>query len=162
MRFAEKRVAVGVLAYFARLYDANYRDAQEHDRPGQVIFFDGARVTLEAHIAEYPAEQHDTLRRVLSLGDWWKPDRSICLTSSTDTVQKHIKLRNRPHESVEIMVHRFRLIDAEFRRLAERDPRVMIINRDNMEFHERAHLLKIIEAAGLPPFEEIAYEVVEK
>ena len=46
--------AVGVTEYFARLYDANYRDAAEHDGPGRVIFFEGARITLEAHMAEYP------------------------------------------------------------------------------------------------------------
>lgn len=156
------RNAVGVTTYFARLYDANYRDAEEHDRPGRVIFFEGARITLEAHIAEYPPEEHVALRQVLPKGDWWKPDRVICLTSSTDTIEKHIKRRSRPHEGVDIMVQRFRLIDAEFRRLAKQDPTVVIINRDNMEFHERQHLLKIIEAAGLPPFDEIPYEDVER
>ena len=155
------RNAVGVTEYFARLYDANYRDAEEHDRPGRVIFFEGARITLEAHIAEYPPEVHDALRQVLPIGDWWKPDRVICLTSSTDTVEKHIKHRNRPHESVEIMVHRFRLIDAEFRRLAAQDPSAVIINRDNMEFHDRSHLVRIIESAGLPMFEAIPNEIRE-
>jgi deoxyadenosine/deoxycytidine kinase len=155
------RNAVGVTAYFGRLYDANYRDAMDHDRPGRVIFFEGARITLEAHIAEYPAEEHAALRRVLSVGDWWSPDRIICLTSSTDTIEKHIKQRNRPHESVEVMVRRFRVIDAEFRRLAMQDPAAVIINRDGMEFHERRDLMSIIETARLPMFEEIAYEAVE-
>src|SRR3954463_11727188 len=50
--------AVGVTEYFARLYDANYRDAAKHDHPGKVIFFEGARITLEAHIAEYPRAVH--------------------------------------------------------------------------------------------------------
>lgn len=154
------RNAVGVTEYFARLYDANYRDATEHDRPGRVIFFEGARVTLEAHIAEYPAAEHEALRRVLAIGDWWKPDRIICLTSSTDTIEKHIKQRNRPHESVEMMVHRFRLIDAEFRRLAALDPSTVVINRDSMEFHERRDLVEIVRAAGLPMFPEIPYHVV--
>ena len=40
-----------------------------HDAPDQVIFFEGARITLEAHMAEYPAEDHDALRQVLSIGD---------------------------------------------------------------------------------------------
>ena len=155
------RNAVGVTEYFARLYDANYRDAEEHDRPGRVIFFEGARMTLEAHIAEYPVEVHDALRQVLPIGDWWKPDRIICLTSSTDTVEKHIKHRNRTHESVEIMVHRFRLIDAEFRRLAAQNPSAVIINRDNMEFHDRSHLVRIIEDAGLPMFPDIPYRELE-
>jgi deoxyadenosine/deoxycytidine kinase len=154
------RNAVGVTAYFARLYDANYRDAMEHDRPGRVIFFEGARITLEAHIAEYPREEHDALRAVLAIGDWWNPDRVICLTSSTDTIEKHIKQRNRPHESVEMMVHRFRLIDAEFRRLAATSPNTIVINRDNMEFHERADLVRIIQTTRLPMFKEIAYEVI--
>ena len=48
------RNAVAVTEYFARLYDANYRDAADHDRAGRVIFFEGARITLEAHLAEYP------------------------------------------------------------------------------------------------------------
>src|SRR6185436_7048618 len=34
------RNAVGVTAYFAALYDANYRDAAEHDRPGRVIMIE--------------------------------------------------------------------------------------------------------------------------
>lgn len=155
------RNPVGVTAYFGALYDANYRDALEHDRAGRVIFFEGARITLEAHIAEYPVEEHEALRRVLAIGDWWQPDRIICLTSSTDTIEKHIKQRNRPHESVEIMVHRFRLIDAEFRRLASLDTNTAIINRDNMEFHERADLIRVIQAADLPMFNAIPYEQIE-
>jgi energy-coupling factor transporter ATP-binding protein EcfA2 len=63
------RNPVGVTAYFARLYDANYRDAADTDRPGKVIFFEGARITLEAHIAEYPPEYHAELRKVLAIGD---------------------------------------------------------------------------------------------
>ena len=54
--------AVGVTEYFARLYDANYRDAALHDGPNRVIFFEGARITLEAHMAEYPPEDHPALR----------------------------------------------------------------------------------------------------
>jgi deoxyadenosine/deoxycytidine kinase len=155
------RNAVGVTAYFGHLYDANYRDAMEHDRPGRVIFFEGARITLEAHIAEYPAVEYAALRRVLSIGDWWEPDRVICLTSSTDTIEKHIKQRNRPHESVAVMVRRFRMIDAEFRRLAAENPNTVVINRDNMEFHERADLMRIIEAAGLPMFTEVEYRILD-
>src|SRR5438128_12643768 len=90
--------AVGVTEYFALLYDANYRDAAKHDRPGKVIFFEGARITLEAHIAEYPPESHAGLRKVLAIGDAWNPDRVIVLTSNTDTIEKHIRHRNRPHE----------------------------------------------------------------
>ena len=107
------RNPVGVTAYFGELYDANYRDAAAHDGPDKVIFFEGARITLEAHIPEYPADSHDELRRVLAIGDHWHPDRVIVLTSSTDTIEKHIRLRNRPHEAAENMVRRFRLIDAE-------------------------------------------------
>lgn len=159
---AEGRNPVGVTAYFAWLYDANYRDAKENDRPGKVIFFEGARITLEAHIAEYPAEAHEELRGVLSIGDSWNPDRIIVLTSSTDTIEKHIRLRNRPHEEAENMVRRFRLIDAEFRRLAPRYPNAVVINRDGMEFHERDGLTAIIEAAGLPMFREIPYEEMDR
>ena len=57
----EGRNPVGVTAYFAALYDANYRDAAD-DGQGKVIFFEGARITLEAHIAEYPADVQDELR----------------------------------------------------------------------------------------------------
>src|ERR687891_1569927 len=78
---AQGRNAVGVTTYFARLYDANYRDAAERDGPGKVIFFEGARITLEAHIAEYPAQCHAELRRVLAIGDAWNPDRIVVLTS---------------------------------------------------------------------------------
>ena len=155
-----ERNPVGVTAYFGALYDANYRDAAEHDRPGKVIFFEGARITLEAHIAEYPGQYHDDLRKVLSVGDTWNPDRIIVLTSSTDTVEKHIRLRNRPHETAENMVRRFRLIDAEFRRLAPRYPNAIVINRDGKEFHDREGLEYIIEAAGLPPFTEVPYEQI--
>jgi deoxyadenosine/deoxycytidine kinase len=155
---AAGRNAVGVTKYFAQLYDANYRDAARHDAPGRVIFFEGARITLEAHIAEYPDEVHDALRNVLGIGDWWEPDCVIVLTSSTDTIEKHIRMRNRSFEEVANMVRRFRLIDAEFRRLAPLYPNTIVFNRDNHEFHERRDLLRIIEAAGLPMFEEIPYE----
>ncbi len=150
--------AVGVTEYFARLYDANYRDAAENDRPDKVIFFEGARITLEAHIAEYPEQHHDTLRALLSIGDPWNPDKTIVLTSSIDTIEKHIRLRNRPHEGAENMVRRFRLIDAEFRRLAPNYGNTIVINRDSREFHERDGLIGIIEIAGLPMFPEIPYK----
>ena len=149
--------AVGVTEYFARLYDANYRDAAGHDGPGKVIFFEGARITLEAHMAEYPGEEHKALREVLAIGDGWNPDRVIVLTSSTDTIEKHIRLRNRDHEDVENMVRRFRLIDGEFRRLARTYPNTVLINRDSKEFHERQGLVDIITQAGLPMFAEIPY-----
>jgi deoxyadenosine/deoxycytidine kinase len=152
------RNAVGVTEYFARVYDANYRDAAAHDAPGKVIFFEGARITLEAHIAEYPRAVHNELRKVLALGDAWNLDRVIVLTSSTDTIEKHIRMRNRPHETAENMVRRFRLIDAEFRRLAPGYPNTVVIDRDGMEFHDRRGLLDIIRAAGLPAFAEIPYE----
>ncbi len=149
--------AVGVTEYFARLYDANYRHAARHDSPDQVIFFEGARITLEAHMAEYASEDHDALRQVLSIGDWWNPEKVIVLTSSTGTIEKHIKLRNREHEEVENMVRRFRLIDSEFRRLAPLYPNTIVIDRDSKEFHERSGLVDIIEMAGLPMFNEIPY-----
>ena len=156
------RNPVGVTAYFAALYDANYRDAADHDRPGRVIFFEGARITLEAHIAEYPAEQHAELRKVLAIGDAWNPDRVIVLTSNTDTVEKHIRQRNRPHESAENMVRRFTLIDHEFRRLAPHYPNTVVVNRDNMEFHGRLGLKAIVEAAGLPMFREVPYARIDR
>ncbi|MFM8534605.1 MAG: hypothetical protein ACKOEC_13660 [Acidimicrobiia bacterium] len=149
--------AIGVTEYFARLYDANYRDAALHDGPRRVIFFEGSRLTLEAHMAEYPPEDHAALRDVLSIGDAWNPDTTIVLTSSTDTIEKHIRQRNRDHEDVENMVRRFRLIDAEFRRLAPSYPNTILIDRDSKEFHERSGLLEIIRVAGLPMFEYIAY-----
>jgi hypothetical protein len=94
---------------------------------------------------------------VLSIGDWWNPERTIVLTSSVDTIEKHIRLRSRPHETAENMVRRFRLIDGEFRRLAPDYPNTVLINRDGMEFHTRQGLLDVIERAGLPMFEEIPY-----
>lgn len=156
------RNPVGVTAYFAWLYDANYRDAAGHDAPDKVIFFEGARLTLEAHLAEYPKEVHAELRNVLTIGDRWNPDKVIVLTSSTDTIDKHIRLRNRPYEPVANMIRRFRLIDAEFRRLAPLYPNTVLINRDGKEFHDRAGLLEIIRLAGLPPFREIPYEQIER
>jgi thymidylate kinase len=149
--------AVGVTEYFARLYDANYQDAAQHDSPAKVIFFEGARITLEAHMAEYAAEDHDALREVLSIGDAWNPEKVIVLTSSTSTIEKHIRQRNREHEEVENMVRRFRLIDSEFRRLAPLYPNTIVIDRDSKEFHERSGLLEIISMAGLPLFAEIPY-----
>jgi deoxyadenosine/deoxycytidine kinase len=148
---------VGVTAYFGQLYDANYRDAQDHDEPGRVIFFEGARITLEAHIAEYPEQYHEELRKTLSIGDAWNPDRTIVLTSSSATIEKHILLRNRPFEVAENMVRRFRLIDKEFRRLAPLYPNTVVIDRDSLEFHERSGLLQIILAARLPMFKDIPY-----
>lgn len=158
---AAGRNPVGVTAYFARLYDANYRDAARHDQPSRVMFIEGSRLTLEAHIAEYPAAYHARLREVLSIGDHWNPDRTIVLTSHTDTIEKHIRLRNRASENVEQMVERFRLIDEAFRRLAPRYPNTVLFNRDHREFHSRESLLEIIEAAQLPAFEEVIYEVID-
>ena len=156
------RNPVGVTAYFAALYDANYRDAADRDRPDRVTFFEGARITLEAHIAEYPEEYHADLRKVLAIGDRWNPDRVIVLTSSAATIEKHIRHRNRPHELAENMVRRFRLIDAAFRRLAPRYPNAIVIDRDGLEFHERAGLLEIINVAGLPMFSEIPYQRLDR
>jgi GTPase SAR1 family protein len=156
------RNPVGVTEYFAVLYDANYRDAAEHDRPDRVIFFEGARITLEAHMAEYPPESHGELRRALSIGDSWNPDKVIVLTSSSDTIERNIRRRKRPHENTEQMVRRFRLIDAEFRRLAPDHPNTVVIDRDGMEFHTREGLMQIIEIAGLPPFREIPYRQMER
>jgi len=153
---------VGVTAYFAALYDANYRDAALNDGPDRVIFIEGARITLEAHLAEYPEEYHAELRKVLAIGDRWNPDRVIVLTSSTQTIDRHIRQRNRPHEEVENMVRRFRLIDAEFRRLAPAHANTVVIDRDDKEFHERGSLLEIIRAAGLPPFSRIPYRRMER
>lgn len=158
---AEGKNAIGVTEYFARIYDANYRDAASHDAPDKVIFFEGARITLEAHIAEYPAANHDGLRRVLAIGDAWNPDRVIVLTSSSDTIEKHIRLRSRPHEDVENMVRRFRLIDAEFRRLARQYANTVLIDRDHREFHDRHHLVEVIRQAGLPMFHDIPYRQLE-
>jgi len=149
--------AVAVTEYFARLYDANYRDAAVHDGPGRVIFLEGARITLDAHIAEYPEQYHEALRAVLAIGDWWRPDKTIVLTSSADTIKNHIRLRNRPHEEAENMVRRFRIIDAEFKRLAPAETNAILIDRDRREFHDRDGLREVIEAAGLPPFPEIPY-----
>jgi ribosomal protein S15P/S13E len=151
------RTPVGVTAYFAWLYDANYRDAATHDGPGKVIFFEGARITLEAHMAEYPKDDHAALGEVLKIGDAWNPDKVIVLTSSSGTIEKHIRLRNRAHEDVENMVRRFRLIDSQFRRLAPLYANTVVIDRDHKEFHERRGLVEIIKAAGLPMFEEIPY-----
>lgn len=153
--------AVGVTAYFGALYEANYRDAAEHDRPDRVIFIEGARITLEAHIVEYPEEHHAALHETIKIGDTWNPDCTIVLTSSTDTIEKHIMLRRRSHEHVDNMVRRFRLIDSEFRRLAQSTPNAIVLNRDGIEFHEREGLLQVIEAAGIPPFAEIPYLVIE-
>jgi deoxyadenosine/deoxycytidine kinase len=149
---------VGVTEYFARLYDANYRHAATHDGPDVVVLIEGAQITLEAHIAEYPDAVHAALREVVALGESWSPDRTIVLTSSTQTIERHIRLRRRPHEEVERMVERFRLIDAEFRRLARHYPGAVLIDRDGMEFHTREGLLAIVAAAGLPAFPEIPYE----
>ena len=121
---AAGRNPVGVTAYFAWLYDANYRDAADHDRPGKVIFFEGARITLEAHIAEYPAAvPRRRCARVLAIGDGWNA-RS---RDRADVEQRHDReahpLAQPPARGrAENMVRRFRLIDAEFRRLAPACP----------------------------------------
>jgi deoxyadenosine/deoxycytidine kinase len=155
------RNAVGVTAYFADLYQANYADAASRDQAGKVIFIEGAQITLEAHIAEYSPDQHERLREVVRKGSLWHPDRIIVLTSSSDTIDKHIRLRNRPHEAAENMVRRFRLIDREFRRLAAGYPNAVVINRDGMEFHTREGLVEVIALAGLPSFVEIPYRELD-
>jgi nicotinamide riboside kinase len=153
---------VGVTAYFAALYDANYLDAAAHDAPGRVVFLEGARITLEAHMAEYPPACHDELRKVAATGERWNPDRLIVLTSSTDTIEKHIRLRNRSNEAVDRMVARFRLIDGEFRRLAPTYPNAVLIDRDGLEFHDRRGLERVVQLAGLPRFPEVPYRRMER
>jgi deoxyadenosine/deoxycytidine kinase len=155
---AYSRNPVGVTEYFAALYDANYRAGATHDGPGKVILFEGARITLEAHMAEYPAECHPALRRVLAMGDAWNPDRVIVLTSSRATIERHIRMRSRAHEDVEATARRFVLIDAEFRRLAAHQPNAVLIERDGLEFHERVGLDAVVRAAGLPPYPELPYQ----
>jgi deoxyadenosine/deoxycytidine kinase len=155
---AAGRNAVGVTKYFGAIYDANYRDGARNDAPDRVIFFEGARITLEAHIAEYPSECHDALRATLSIGDHWNPERTIVLTSSSATIERHIRLRRRDHELAEQMVERFRLIDAEFRRLAPRYANTLVIDRDGLEFHDRVDLVTIIHRARLPMFRDVPYE----
>ena len=149
----EGRNPVGVTAYFAALYDANYRDAAGDGEQGKVIFFEGARITLEAHIPEYPPAVHDELREVAARGDAWHPDRVIVLTSSTDTIEKHIKLRNRAYQDIENMVRRFRLIDAEFRRLAPQFPNTIVINRDGLEFTSEPASCTSSRRPICPPFQ---------
>jgi hypothetical protein len=87
---------------------------------------------------------------------------TIVLTSSTTTIDHHIRQRNRPHEEVEYMVGRFRLIDREFRRLAPRYRNTVLIDRDGLEFHDRDGLLGVVRAASLPPFAEILYETLDR
>ena len=93
---------------------------------------------------------------MLPIGDAWNPDRVIVLTSSTDTIEKHIRQRNRPHESAENMVRRFRLIDARVP-----PPRAALsqYRRHRPRQHgiprTRSGLKEIIEAAGLPMFREV-------
>ena len=60
------------------------------------------------------------------------------------------------------MVRRFRLIDAEFRRLAPDYPNTVLIDRDGMEFHTREGLMRIIAVAGLPPFRDIPYRQMDR
>ena len=84
--------------------------------------------------------------------------RILVLTSSTATIERHIRLRNRAHEDVENMVRRFQAIDAEFRRLAADLPTAVVIDRDGREFHERDDLVAIVRLARLPMFDEIPYD----
>ena len=94
----ERAQPVGVTAYFGALYDANYRDAADNDRADKVIFFEGARITLEAHIAEYPRRiPRASSARCWPIGDRGIPDRVIVLTSSTDTIEKHIRQSGTGH-----------------------------------------------------------------
>ena len=65
---AAGRNAVGVTAYFGRAVRRELPRRREHDHPGKVIFFEGARITLEAHMAEYPAADH--LASDAGAGDW--------------------------------------------------------------------------------------------
>ena len=104
-------------------------------------------------MAKYAREDHPALRGVLSIGDWWNPERVMVAHESVDTIEKHIKLRNRPHEAADDMggpPHR----RAESRRLAPGYPNTVVINRDGMEFHTRRGLAEVIAAAGLGCFAE--------
>jgi hypothetical protein len=41
-------------------------------------------------------------------------------------------------------------------------PNTVVIDRDGMEFHDRAGLQSIVDAAGLPPFAEIPYFEIDR
>ena len=151
--------AVGVTEYFARLYDANYRDAARHDGPGKVIFFEGARITLEAHMAEYPAEEHDALRKVLAIGDCVEPGpRDRADLEHRHHREAHPPAQPRPRRRREHGA----AVPPDRRRVpapgAVSYPNTVVINRDSKEFHERQGLVDIIAMAGLPMFSEIPYD----
>ena len=59
----------------------------------------------EAIVAFLDSKDYEDAIR-LAIGDAWNPDLVIVLTSNTDTVEKHIRQRHRPHESAENMVRR--------------------------------------------------------
>jgi hypothetical protein len=97
---ANGRNPVGVTAYFGALYDANYRDAAGNDRPDKVIFFEGARITLEAHIA---STRPSATRRSEGAGDrgCLEPGSGGRPDVEHGDHRKHIRLRNRSHEVAE-------------------------------------------------------------
>jgi len=155
-------LGVNAVAYKAMWDNRDYRIASDEGAaPNSTDFRKWGLAEAQGFDPFLPAQYHDALRGVLPAGDRWNPDRTIVLTSSTDTIEKHIKHRNRPHEDVVDMVRRFRLIDAEFRRLAAEYPNTIVINRDRMEFHSRESLTAIVHAADLPMFREIPYTVIE-
>ena len=100
---------------------------------------------------------------MLTIGDAWKPDKVIVLTSGFWTRSKSTSgsgavprgCRGQHGSAVS-------LIDDEFRRLAPAYPDAIVVDRDGKEFHERAGLVEMIKLAGLPAFEEIAYEQIER
>ena len=138
---AAGRNAVGVTEYFARIYDANYRDAEDHDRPGRVLFFEGA--THHARGAHGRISQGRPSGASEAAGDWRplearKGHRADVEQSipSRSTSGCGAGLTRLPRT----WSRRFRLIDSEFRRLAPSYPNTVVINRDGMEFHTRSGL----------------------
>jgi hypothetical protein len=114
------------------------------------------------HIAEYPPEYHAELRKVLAIGDSWNPDRVIVLTSNTDTIEKHIRQRNRAAR--ERREHGAAL-PADRRRV----PAARAGLSEHRRHQPRPHgiprtrrLVAIIQAAGLPMFREIPYEKLDR
>ena len=157
------RNPVGVTAYFGWLYDANYRDAAAHDGPGKVIFFEGARITLEAHIAEYPAAM--SRRAAPGAGDWRR-------LAARPVDRAHLEHRHDREAHPPAQPAARRRGETWCAASASSTPssgawRRSIPTRSSSiataaSSTSATGLRHIIDAAGLPPFVEVPYRVMDR
>ena len=144
--------AVGVTEYFARLYDANYRDAARARRARQSDLLRGRAHHARSAHGGVPSRR--ARRTAQGPGD-----RRRVEPGPRDRADLEHRHHRKAHPHAQPRSRRRRehgaALPADRRRVPAARvayPNTVVINRDSKEFHERQGLVDIITLAGLPMF----------